>query len=304
MTDFAAGAGLVNVDLLYQGLPRLPALGEELYCDRFSLQLGGGTPATLLQLHTLGVPVRLATRLGTDLFSRFAAELLQANGVTPYSLYAGEQIPVNITSVIITEGERTFFTYGSGTLHPTETEQQAFYQAASGAKIVFMQTGGYLPVYEQLKKEGSLLILDTGWDDTMSFETYHEYLSLADYYTPNRREALQITGTDSVSEAAKALHTYFDKVIIKTDKDGCYASADGKAFRVPPVSEWKCTDATGAGDAFLAGFAYGLLLGRPFADCIAYGNITGGKAVTAVGACSAFCTPEELQTVYKKYYAR
>ena len=47
---FCAGAGATNVDLLYKGFPRLPKLGEELYCDEFSLQLGGGLPATLINL--------------------------------------------------------------------------------------------------------------------------------------------------------------------------------------------------------------------------------------------------------------
>lgn len=74
---FCAGAGSTNVDLLYKGFERLPKLGEELYCDEFSLQLGGGLPATLINLGRLGVSARIATELGQDMFSEFAKSKFQ-----------------------------------------------------------------------------------------------------------------------------------------------------------------------------------------------------------------------------------
>ena len=70
------------------------------------------------------------------------------------------------------------------------------------------------------------------------------------------------------------------------------------------VSEFKNADSTGAGDAFLAGFIYGLINDAPLSTCIAYGNITGGKAVTAVGALSAYVTEDELHALYQAYFAK
>ena len=58
---------------------------------------------------------------------------------------------------------------------------------------------------------------------------------------------------------------------------------------------------TGAGDAFLAGFMYGIFYDYSLKDCIEFGNITGGKAVTAVGALSAYVTEKELLE-YKKLF--
>ena len=59
--SFVAGAGSINIDLLFEGLPRIPNEGEELYSRGFSLQMGGGVSATLLNLAGLGVPVRIQT---------------------------------------------------------------------------------------------------------------------------------------------------------------------------------------------------------------------------------------------------
>ena len=70
--SFVAGAGTMNVDLLYSGLPRVPGEGEELFSAGFAVRLGGGIPATLLNLRGLNVPVALQTAWGDDIFSRFA----------------------------------------------------------------------------------------------------------------------------------------------------------------------------------------------------------------------------------------
>lgn len=291
---FIAGAGSTNVDLLYQGFDRLAGVGEELYCKDFSLQLGGGLPATLINLGRLGIETKIATELGNDIFSNFAKEKFIENGVTPTNLYEGERIPLNITSAIILPKDRTFYSYGKGTIEPDEKAMETFYTIATGSKICMMQLGGFLPVYKKLKEEGTILVLDTGWDDEMSFEKYDEYLSIADYYTPNRKEALRITGTDNEKDAAYALKKYFDKVVVKVDADGCIGIDGDDYFFCPSIEEFKNVDSTGAGDAFLAGFMYGLFYDYPLKDCIEYGNITGGKAVTAVGALSGYVTEKEL----------
>lgn len=291
---FIAGAGSTNVDLLYQGFDRLAGVGEELYCKDFSLQLGGGLPATLINLGRLGIETKIATELGNDIFSNFAKEKFIENGVTPTNLYNGEKIPLNITSAIILPKDRTFYSYGKGTIEPDEKAMETFYTIATGSKICMMQLGGFLPVYKKLKEEGTILVLDTGWDDEMSFEKYDEYLSVADYYTPNRKEALRITGTDNEKDAAYALKKYFDRVVVKVDADGCIGIDGDDYFFCPSIEEFKNVDSTGAGDAFLAGFMYGLFYDYPLKDCIEYGNITGGKAVTAVGALSGYVTEKEL----------
>lgn len=291
---FISGAGATNVDLLYQGMERIPDVGEELYCKDFSLQLGGGLPATLINLGRLGIETKIATELGNDIFSNFAREKFTENGVEPTNLYNGDKIPLNITSAIILPKDRTFFTYGKGSIEPDDKALETFYNVSKGAKICMMQLGGFLPVYKKLKEEGTILVLDTGWDDEMSFEKYDEYLSLADYYTPNRKEALKITGAKNEKDAAYALKKYFDKVVVKVDADGCIGIDEDDYFFCPSIEEFENVDSTGAGDAFLAGFMYGVFYDYPLKDCIEYGNITGGKAVTQVGALSGFVTEKEL----------
>ena len=299
---FISGAGATNIDLLYQGFDRLAGVGEELYCKDFSLQLGGGLPATLINLGRLGIKTKIATELGSDIFSEFAKEKFLENGVKPTNLYKGNDIPLNITSAIILPKDRTFYSYGKGSIEADEEACEIFYGIAKGSKICMMQLGGFKDVYRRLKEEGTILVLDTGWDDEMSFKKYNDYLELADYYTPNRVEAMKISGQSTPEKAAQALKKYFDKVVVKLDADGCIGIDKDNEFFVPSVKEFKHVDSTGAGDAFLAGFMYGLFYDYELKDCIEFGNITGGKPVTKVGALSGYVSEQELIEIKKRIY--
>lgn len=297
---FIAGAGATNIDLLYENMPKIPDVGEEVYTNSFSLQLGGGLPATLINLGRLGIDARIATELGNDMFSVFAKEQFEKNNVSPTNLYSGNDIPLNITSAIILKNDRSFITYGKGTIDPDDKAKEEFYSIAKGAKICLMAPGGFLEVYKKLKSEGTIMVLDMGWDDDLTFEKYSELLSIADYYTPNQKEALKITGCNNAKDAAYALKKYFDKVVVKVDKDGCIGIDGDEYFFCPSLEQYKNVDSTGAGDAFLAGFTYGLFNDYRLKDCIEFGNITGGKAVTAVGALSAYVNEKELLEIKNK----
>ena len=276
-------------------------IGEELYCKDFDLQLGGGLPATLINLGRLGIETKIATELGTDIFSEFAKDKFLQNGVEPTNLYEGDKIPLNITSAIILPKDRTFFTYGKGSIEADDNAKEKFFQIAKDSKITMMQLGGFLDVYKKLHEGGTKLVLDTGWDDDMSFEKFADYLEIADYYTPNQKEAKKISNTSTPEEAAQALTKYFDNVVIKVDKDGCIGIDENGSFFVPSIDEFKNVDSTGAGDAFLSGFMYGLFYDKPLKECVLLGNITGGKAVTKVGALSAYNTEQELLNYLEKY---
>ncbi|MGN0532190.1 MAG: carbohydrate kinase family protein [Eubacterium sp.] len=297
--NFVAGIGSTNVDLLYSGLEKLPNEGEEIYSKDFSIQLGGGVPATLINLARLGISAKIATELGEDMFSLFARSEFEKAGVKPLNLYNGQDIPLNVTSAIITPGDRTFISYGNGSVEASDTAMETAYKMCQGARIVIMQCGGFLPVYKKLKDEGTILVFDCGWDDNMSLESYKKYLDIADYYTPNQKEALKITGTDAPQKAAKILSNYFENVVVKLDRDGCLGMQNGIEFIIPSVKNIECVDSTGAGDAFLAGFVYGLYYDYSFKDCLMFGNITGGKCVTEVGCLNAYVTENELLRQYK-----
>ena len=92
-----------------------------------------------------------------------------------------------------------------------------------------------IPVYKQLKKEGTILVLDTGYSDDMSLEKHKDLIEIADYYTPNIDETEKLTGTREYKEALKILGEYFEKPVVKLGKLGC-AGYDKDYFVVDNVA--------------------------------------------------------------------
>lgn len=289
---FAAGVGYVNLDLLYLGVGHLPKEGEEVYAKSLDIQLGGGVPATMITLSRLGVASKIATFLGEDVFSGYAAKLLDDCGVSYANLYRGNGIPVAVTSVMITERDRTFMS-ALDRVDITQKIQEETYRQLRGAKVIDMHAG-FLDAYKRLKAEGAILVFDVGWDEGLSIQKYREYLELADFFTPNQKEALKITGKDNVEEAARELGRFFPEVIIKLDSAGCLYWKNGESIIIPPLKNVNKIDSTGAGDAFMAGFIYGLYHECSVTDSIIYGNVTGGTCVEGVGCLTKYVNEKEL----------
>lgn len=290
---FVGGVGYTNIDLIYSGMDRLPSTGEEVYSKGFGMHLGGGVPATLINTTRLGVPSRILTFIGKDQFSAMAERFYASYDAEITNLYEGDGVPVVVTSVMVCNNDRSFATYRDDSAVDEQAVCEKIYQHLSGAKVVNMHVG-FLPAYQKLKEEGTILIFDTGWEDDLSTEKYHDYLELADYYLPNQKEALKITGTDSVEAAAEKLGEYFETVIIKLDKDGCLVKDENGTRIIPSMKGVVAVDSTGAGDAFMSGFMYGIYHDHPVDQCIRFGNVTGGTCVQGIGCLTKYVNEEQL----------
>ncbi len=297
--EFVAGVGNVNIDLIYSSLERLPNIGEEVYSSDFSIEFGGGVPATLINVLRLGIDTRLITHLGDDMFSKFGESYLKDMDLCPINIYDGSDIPVNVSAVAVCNGDRSFLSFGHEHVF-TDTELESVYSICSGAKVILMEKNdSLLSVYKRLKENGSIMVFDCGWDDEMNIERYIDYLNIADYYTPNRKEALKITGESDIKSAANVLSKYFDNVVIKLDKDGVLGKSKDVFYHIKAANNKECIDATGAGDAFLAGFIYGLFYDRDFEECIRYGKITGEKCITGIGCLREYMTRDSLESAFR-----
>jgi pseudouridine kinase len=113
--------------------------------------------------------------------------------------------------------------------------------------------------------------------------------------TPNRLQAETLTGLKiaNIAEArnaAEALHaTGIAKVMIGLDAQGCVISeADGETLHVPihETEAGMARDATGGGDAAVAGFVYGLLQGLPLDQSGALAQAAASLAISSLESAS------------------
>ncbi len=84
---------------------------------------------------------------------------------------------------------------------------------------------------------------------------------------------------------------------VKMGGRGCYLSYQGREEHIPAFRVRRVVDATGAGDAFVAGFLAGILKGfDPFAAA-RVANAVAASCVTEVGASTAI---QPLEAYLKK----
>lgn len=307
MGNHIASMGKICIDLIYSDVERLPKLGEEVFSKGFTITLGGGPPATMIALHRLGIPVKLGTFLGKGQFSRLAQKWLKDSHVKYFNLYQGDEAePLIITSVISTGEDRSFVSFQPGNPNGSELEklyatESQVYEHYKGCRIAYA-TLGYEDVWKRLKKEGSILVMDAAWHDDMHIDWYKNVFPYIDYFTPNEKEAPKLTNTSTPEEALDVLAEYIPNPIVKLSKNGCIIKENGKTVHIKAANQFVSIDATGAGDAFLAGLMYGIYRGYNTRDSVILGNISGGNSVTQIGCIAANMDEETLQRFFERFH--
>ena len=88
-------------------------------------------------------------------------------------------------------------------------------------------------------------------------------------------------------------------VVITCGNDGAVLVTDGVRLRsgVYPV---EFVDGSGGGDAFDAGYIYGLLHGLGIEDCLRYASALGASCVRAIGTTPGVFTRAECEEFLKK----
>ena len=120
---------------------------------------------------------------------------------------------------------------------------------------------------QALKEAGCTIVLDSAWSDMLSLEWYYDAFRMWIFYTElhgsheNNRGGYTGTG---IGKAVRA----FENPIVKNGNAGCLYKENKELHIIEPLPV-RHVDSTGAGDAFAAGFMYGLYYGYDLG--IAYG---------------------------------
>ena len=203
----------VTIDCIFSGMAGFPGAGEELYTDRFSMTLGGGACVTPVRLGNMGVPVRYGTFLGQGLLSKTAENLLQKYKVQNlHNFYDGDGEPVIFSSVFSFPSDRSIMTFDAGLGENLLTDAQV-YDFLHGADVCFAPRRP--DVVKKLAREGTKIVYDTHWEEGQTLEDHLPILRLADFFTPNDKEAMLLTDTDSPQAALDALCNYTAQPIVR-----------------------------------------------------------------------------------------
>jgi sugar/nucleoside kinase (ribokinase family) len=139
------------------------------------------------------------------------------------------------------------------------------------------------------EKAGCSVLLDTAGAPPKGLRLPRTFLPYVDYFLPSLDEATQITGERTPGRIVAVLRAAGARGVlgVKMGRDGSYIDCNNMARWVPPLKVRRVVDATGAGDAFIAGFLAATLKGYDPFEAGTFGNAVAAQCITAVGASTA-----------------
>lgn len=279
--------GPVFLDVIVGKLARMPQPGEEQWVERSAL-MAGGSANQAIALTRLGAHVELITNLGTDAAGKLVKDLIEHEGVSlTHSEYVARQ---NITVSQVLADDRAFTTAGSMAI-------PALPHAIDPPDVLLISIDHLrdsLPIVRDWRSRGTIVIADTGWDATGQWDRKDlAVLEQADYFVPNDAEALHYTRAQDVQGAACELLKEIPTSIITCGKNGVLLAAT-EGFHEFPAPAVDAIDTTGAGDAFSAGLAYGLVQETSLPDAIRLGQLCAAWTVQFLGGSQAAPTAQQL----------
>jgi sugar/nucleoside kinase (ribokinase family) len=291
----------------------MPTAGELVMADRLLLTIGGCAANTAVDLVKMGISVSLAGALGEDVFGRIVTDLLREQGVDVSDLTVSPTAATSQTLIVNVAGEdrRFIHTFGANAVFraadiPLErvVRSQALYV---GGYLVMpsLRQDELLPVFTAAREAGVKTMLDVATPGPADYLSKLErLLPQVDVFLPNQQEAALITGeTDPLCQAELFRRLGAGTVVITLGGDGALLVSERECLRAG-VFPMPYVDGSGGGDAFDAGYLFGLLNHMDAADCLRVASALGVSCVRAIGTTPGVFTRAECEAFLKDHTLR
>jgi len=300
----------------------------------------GGAPANVAAaLGKLGAKVGFISAFGNDDLAKQMQKLLEERGV---DLSAAQFVDLPTRDVLVVfdnEGDREFIGFGSakanqfadcyisGNELPADTIRNAKFFVTGTLGLAYPTTGEAMQKAVALAKEGPCeVLIDVNWrpvffeEESSAKAVILPYVEQGDILKMSDEEAewlyhvpcaTALQHPEKVLEKASAAKG----VLVTAGELGCsyaFKRADGQGNHCGnvPVLEVKVEDTTGAGDAFLAGFLFGMLQaggleelqkdGEKLRAAVDFAAACGAFTTTRPGGIDAQPSQEQAESLLKK----
>lgn len=282
--------GDANPDVIVAGAPRAPAFGQrEELVEAGRLTLGGSGAITACGAARLGLRTAFVGRVGDDAAGRFVLGELAGRGVDVSGCVISDETAL---TVVLTDGADRAILTATGCLDQLTTADipENLHAAHVHVASYFLQPGLAAGLADYFRTVDATTSLDTNDDPSGLWKGLDEVLAATDYFLPNDREALAITGVTDVEQAVRELARVTTPVI-KCGADGALA-VEGRI----PASPARVVDTVGAGDSFNAGFLAARARGLSLPQSMAVASRAGTLSTRAAGGTAAQPTWEEASS--------
>lgn len=296
--------GLAVVDVMGKAIDEVPEWSHLGTFDHIEHHIGGCAINTGVDLVKLGCKVAVGACIGRDGAGAFIRSGLEKEGADTAGLVEVDESSTSYTFVMIGSDGRRRYLHHVGA-NARLTDGHIADALLERARILHVGGSFLMPAFDgeatarllaRAQAKGVLTSLDTAFNPNVDARALIEpCLPHLDIFIPSIEEAEAITGESDPEVILDKLGKLSGHPIailgIKLGSEGCLIRAEGQTHKLP-VYKVEVIDASGAGDAFMAGFLYGTLKEWSIEERMQFGNATAAHAIGAIG-CSTGIKPAE-----------
>ncbi len=308
MTMSRQGVAILGVfvaDLAFRAA-RLPAIGETIIGSGFAVGPGGKGSNQAVAAARAGASVSFISRIGRDTFAELALKTWAAEGIVPQVTQVETPTGAAFIYVHETRGENAIIIAPGAAGGICVADVDAAADAIRASRVFVTQLEQPVEAarhaLETARGAGSITVFNPApavpFDDAL--------YELCDYVVPNETEAEALTGI-AVSDLAGArragdalLAKGAGTALITLGERGALFHGKGRSVHVPSFAAGKVVETTGAGDAFVGGFAAALAGGADPLDAARFGAATAGISVTRPGTAPSMPRRAEIEALLKE----
>jgi ribokinase len=292
--------GSTNIDLITYAA-RAPEAGETLVADRFQMGFGGKGANQAVMASLLGAQVAMVNNLGDDSYGDMTMENFASFGIDTSHV---QRVPGSSgVAPIWVEADGTNRILIVPGANATMTPQQAALAVADVPQPDVVIGQFEIPQavtaagFAAGRERGAITILNPAPAAPISAEL----LAVADWIIPNEIEFAMLFGVEPSDDSIRSIGADSGTRVVVTLGEAGVAllATSGEIVRLP-APQVTAVDTTGAGDAFVGGFAYGIASGWDPERAARLGVAVAGDSVTREGTQTSFPSGAECRRLIER----
>ncbi len=291
--------GSINQDLVVYA-PHHPKIGETILGSDFQTFPGGKGANQAIAAARLGGNVQMIGCVGNDAFGETLLQNLNKNLVDTSSVKKVSQSTGVALITVDASGQNTIVVVPGANSALGEMDVADLSTFIQAADILVLQLE--IPLEVVIKaidiayENEVIIILNPAPAQMIPSPT----LQKVTYMVPNENEISSMTSveinadTDILIAAEQLFSEGSQQVILTMGEKGAYYLSPNQKFHIPAF-QVNMIDSTAAGDAFIGGFAVGLINGHDLQHAMLHASAAGALAVTRQGAQTSLPDEKEVE---------
>jgi ribokinase len=298
--------GVFVADLAFRA-GRQPKIGETIVGSGFKMGPGGKGSNQSVASARVGAKVTFISKIGRDAFGEIALKTWKDEGIVARAAQSDKE-PTGAAYIFVNHdtGENAIIVYpgAGGAISPTDVEAAA--DAIRGAKVFVTQLEQPAASAQRGLEIARAAGVVTVFNPAPAVPVPDSIYPFCDYIVPNETEAATLTGLSvaTLGDAKRVGDALLAKgaknALITLGERGVLLHNSKSSIEIPAFQAGPVVETTGAGDAFVGGFAAAIARGSDPVEAARFGCAVAGISVTRAGTAPSMPRLAEVEALLAK----